>query len=235
MTNFNEKLLAANRLLNNETTSREKFEHIRTLIKGLNPKLDKTLENCSKALSKIEDLKEGDILELSAENLAENTEKEKRRKKALLFFIKNYRDLQNEVKRAQSELGESKGKSGSENVQSIAKLLTSFKGAFGLITVVAIIVASILLLAKSKPADKVSNVPNQQAPSKIQVIDVDGKRVPLGELRTGIGLECKTSGSEVEHYHAKNGVSAQATDGTEVTDPGGCGFGKVNEVQIEEI
>jgi hypothetical protein len=78
-------------------------------------------------------------------------------------------------------------------------------------------------------------VSDQQRFSKIQVIDVNGKKVPLSELRTGIGPECKTSGNEVLHYHAKNGETAQATDGQKVTDPGGCGYGKVDDVKIEEV
>jgi len=39
----------------------------------------------------------------------------------------------------------------------------------------------------------------------------------------------------VEHYHALNHQSAKAIGGSEVVDPGGCGFGKVSDTKIEDI
>lgn len=232
---FQKSFEEAYKLLAQKTTNREKFESIRTLIKGVNPKLDEVLEKASRALSDVEKLQKGEVIDLTIENLPENSEEEKKRKKAILSFIKNWRDLKNEVERVKSELQDSREKSGSENAQSILKLLSSPKGAFGLITAAAIIIVSILVLTQNKSSESIEKVSNQQKSSKIQAIDVKGKKVPLSELRTGIGPECKTSGEEVLHYHTKNGFEVSAIDGQKVTDPGGCGFGKVNEVKIEEV
>lgn len=53
------------------------------------------------------------------------------------------------------------------------------------------------------------------------------------EVRTG--PDCTNSPQQAPHYHAKNGQFVRATDGTIIQDPGSCAFGKVNEVQIEEL
>ncbi|MBI4067621.1 hypothetical protein HY407_04510 [Candidatus Gottesmanbacteria bacterium] len=229
-----EKLEAAYKLLHEESTNRAKFEQIRTLVKGINPNIDKILESCSKALSDIEKLQKGEIIEFSSEHLPENSEEEKNRKKAILLLIKNYKSLSSEVERVKNELEKSEGKSNPDKLQNITKLLATPKGIFGLVTVAAIIVASILVINKNKTPGKTNNVLNLQT-SKIQVIDVNGKKVPVSELKTSIGSECMSSNREVEHYHAKNGTSAQVIDGSDVSDPGGCGFGKVEEIKIEEI
>lgn len=231
---FQKRFEEAYKLLSQETTSREKFESVRTLIKGFNPKLDEALGKVSSALSDVEKLQKGEIIELSAEHLPENSEEEKKRKKAILFLIKNYKDLRSEIEKAKNELEKTEGKGNADKFQSVSKLLISPKGAFGLITIVAIIIASVLILTNNKSAEPFSE-PTQKESSKIQVIDVDGKKVPLTELKTGIGPECQKAGKDSKHYHALNHEAAIALDGTTVVDPGGCGFGKVDEVKIEEV
>lgn len=234
--NYSEKFLAAQKLLTGDSTSKEMLDQVRILIKGLNPKVDQALSNCEKAISQIENLLQGDVIELSADNLPEGTDKEKKRKEAILFFLKNYRDLKTEIDRATNELESADDKSLDQNVQSVGKLLTSPKGAFGLVTVAAIVMAAVFVM--TRPATKSSEPivkTSAQESEKIQVIDVGGKKIPLTELKTGIGRECKTGNQEASHYHAKDGASAQATDKFQVADPGGCGFGKVDEVKVEEI
>jgi len=41
--------------------------------------------------------------------------------------------------------------------------------------------------------------------------------------------------TEASHYHALHNNSVTSLDGTEVQDPGACGFGKVNETEIVEV
>ena len=67
------------------------------------------------------------------------------------------------------------------------------------------------------------------------MIVFNGKQIPLTELTTGQGPECLNGSNETPHYHAKDHTSAQALDGSTVSDPGGCGFGKVKEVQVIEV
>ena len=85
------RLLAAQALLADETTTREKFNSIRTLIHGINPKIDKTLAKCEEELSTLEKLHNVAVIELTLEHLPEITEKQKKQKKAILFFINTWK------------------------------------------------------------------------------------------------------------------------------------------------
>ncbi|MBI4093583.1 hypothetical protein HY417_01340 [Candidatus Kaiserbacteria bacterium] len=95
---------AARDLLNDSTTTRAKLVALTTLLSGLHPKTDALLMECNKALSIVGQIEDGDVIRLSAESLPERTEEEKKRKRALLLFIKNWKDLQSEVGRIQAEL-----------------------------------------------------------------------------------------------------------------------------------
>jgi hypothetical protein len=240
------RIETAYKLLTSDTTSKEKFESIRTLIKGLNPKLDTLLKNTSKILSDIEKLQKADIVILSAEHLPENTEEEKKRKKKLLLLINSWRNLTAEVKRISLELENMKGSDGNNKttvakIESIGRITAFAKGPFGLITLGAIIVVGVsLFFAGNNPQiqTKTEVLPAQRTPnttSKIQVIIFNGKKLPLKDLHTSIGPECISLRIETSHYHALNNGFVKSLDGETVKDPGGCGFGKVNETEIIEV
>lgn len=251
-----DRFLAAHKLLVDETTSLEKFESVKALLKGLNPKIDKTLDVCSKALSNIENLGKGDIISISTDNLPEETEEEKRKKKALILFIKTWKTLQSEIERIGKDLEADKDnqKGIKDQVSALGKILVIAKGPFGAITILAIIIAGFLIFRSGKTRDErqsstlassptpvlvntptpaVSPTPNARA--KIKVISFSDKKIPLSELEVKTGPDCTNSPSEAPHYHAKNGRSVKAIDGTQITDPGACAFGKVSEVAVEEI
>jgi len=63
----------------------------------------------------------------------------------------------------------------------------------------------------------------------IKVIIVNGRKIPLEQVHIGQGPEC----DELAHYHA-NKASVTALDGTKLTDPGGCGYGKVKDIPVED-
>ncbi|MDO8510272.1 MAG: hypothetical protein Q7S15_01470 [bacterium] len=65
---------------------------------------------------------------------------------------------------------------------------------------------------------------------KIKVIVVRGKKVPIAQVHVATGSEC----DKAPHYHANAG-SVTALDGSVLADPGGCGYGKVAEVPIEDV
>ncbi len=69
---------------------------------------------------------------------------------------------------------------------------------------------------------------------KIKVIVVRGKKVPLSQVHVGKGPECDSEANQIPHYHA-NLSSVTALDGTVIPDPGGCGYGKVQQVPVEEV
>lgn len=233
-----ERAEAAYKLLQEDATTFDKFQQILTLAKGINPKIDQLLESASKEISRIKKIQQGEVIELSAEALPENTEEEKKRKKFILLFIKYWKQLQSEINRVRLEMGSEKMDTGSGKVESIGRIAAFAKGPFGVITIVAV-VAIVLFTNRQQGKPKqnhltISTIPTIQS-VKVKAIEFQGKKIALSELTTGVGPECKTGAVQEEHYHAKDHTAAMALDGSRVTDPGRCGFGKVKEVKILEV
>jgi hypothetical protein len=67
----------------------------------------------------------------------------------------------------------------------------------------------------------------------IKVIIVQGKKVPIAQVHVYDGRGSNDT-CQAPHYHANAG-SVTALDGTVIPDPGGCGYGKVAEVPVEEV
>lgn len=132
------KLLAAHKLLMEETTTREKFSHVRTLVLGLNPKIDGALAELEQHLSTWDKLENGEIIHLSAEHLPENTEEEKKRKKWLLLFITSWKQLQGEVVRVEAEMAKIENASTAGKASGWGKIFGAAKGPLGVITVLAV-------------------------------------------------------------------------------------------------
>lgn len=229
-TDTRERMNSAFQLLTGVEISVNTFEHVRSLIKGIHPVLDKKLEICSKALDKLQKVQSGDIISLSAEGLPENDEKEKKRKKALLFFISSLKNLQSEIKRVGNELHSSQNSS-SNQIWSWGRIIKFAKGPFGLVTLAALVIVIALPLFSHKTNSMrikpvVSLTLSKQ---RIQVITYRGKQLPLSQLFVGHGSDCDSP-----HYHAITG-KVTAIDGTIVVDPEGCGFGKVVDVQVTTV
>lgn len=223
MEDIKDHTLAAYTLLTEETTTREKFESIRILIKGINPSIDKSLTKISQALSGYEKLQKGEIIELTAENLPERTEAEKERKKTLLLLIRSWKQLLDEVERVRNQLERSREEN--ENKQqpldTWSKILAGAKGPFGIITIAAVLIVTGIILFSQK---------NEEKKNTIQVIEFKGNQLPLSELEVRSGPDCDS-----QHYHAKNGNTIKAINGIAFSDPGGCAFGKVKEVKVFQI
>lgn len=247
------RFIAASKLISADTASIEKFEAVRDLISGLNPQVDNLLKKCSEAISKIEKLQKNDVIEFSAESLPENTEEQKKRKKVILLFIRYWRDLQSEMERVRAEFEDRGEKSSQEQVAGAGKIAAFAKGPFGIITLAAVIIAVILIFIGGKNQNQVqtqasistSNVSPSPTPSstpssspsnkKVKVITYNKKKIALTELRVATGPDCMVERVEVAHYHALERIAVRALDGTTIQDPGSCGFGKVEEVKVEEV
>lgn len=233
---------AAYELLQTDSPSIQKFEAVRDFIRGINPRADKALEECLKALSKVEKLQKGEVVELTVEHLPENSEEEKRRKKALVFFIKSFKELRGEIERVNGEFAKSEGQDQSfkNYVKTFGKIAAFAKGPFGIVTLAAVLIVGIFVISanrqtdnNSKTNDNVLSAVSQTTASpkpKTQVIMAGDKKIPLTEVIAANGPDCDSA-----HYHAKNHTAAGATDGTIVSDPGACGFGKVDQTPIVEI
>lgn len=254
--NLREKIIAVEKILSSNSTTLDKVESATAALTGFDPRIDKRLTEIKKHLTTLRNLQEGNIIELSAERLPEETEEEKRRKKAIIFALRSLKDLKSEIVRVKRELDEH-GRGEQTSTETAGQMATFAKGPFGLLTIAAIIAVGGFVFVKGKttqnqpppqstqtivttptPTLIPSTTPTPQtSPStkaKIQVISYNGKQIPLDQLEVRTGPDC-TSSPQQPHYHAKNGQYARATDGTVIPDPGGCAFGKVSEVQVEQI
>lgn len=230
-----EKIDASYTLLDTQTTSVEKYESIRRIIEGINPHIDKQLKTVSKAITAYQKISNGQIIELTAEHLPEKTEKEKKRKKALLFLIQSWTQLKGEVQRVRNELEQtSRHNSVEENVIHAGKIIKFAKGPYGLITLAAIIIVGFSLLSGPKNPLPPTHQTSMTTPTVSQHITTyilfNNKKIPLTELIVKNGPDC--GGGGIPHYHAANEPYVTALDGTKIRDPGSCAFGKVSETKV---
>ena len=229
------RIFAAHKLLLEKTTSKEKFESIRTLLKGINPHIDTKLEQVSQVFQKIEQFKKGEVIDLTTEHLPEKTEEEIERKKLFLLLLRNWKQLHKEVDRVKKEFEIQSNSSPKEQIISTSRILGMAKGPFGLVTAAAIVivVASSFLIKSGKPPKEEAGQPKA---ATMQVIEFQGKQIPLTELKIGKGPEClDTTGQEAPHYHAVVDTFAKDRTGQDVADPGVCGFGKVTDTKVVEV
>lgn len=230
-----EKLEALHKLLSQDSTTLEKFQSAAKLAQGINSQIDAALDKAEDALGKIENLSKGEVIELSAEVLPEETEKQKKRKKAIILFIKHYKELKSEIERVKSEFEASK--SNGQQLSTAGRIAAFAKGPLGIITIAAVIIVAVggMLLSQTSTTNPPNQASQSASPSptaeKIKGIIFNGQKIPLTELKTATGPEC----DQDSHYHAADHNSATAIDSSTVPDPGGCGFGKVKEVQIVEF
>lgn len=210
------RLTAAQSLLAQPELSLATLQSVQTLIAGIHPQLDEKLANITRQFSKIHKLTSGQIVELSAELLPERNENEKKRKKALLLFIRSLKDLRSEMTRIEKEMDASDG-SRMGQVRAVSRIVAFAKGPLGIITAIAVLAMVTTMLLKN--------------PGKsISYIMIQGHKVTLDQVFIGTGSDC-----DAPHYHAKNEVSVTAIDGKTLPDPGGCGYGKVTSFPVMKM
>ncbi|KKU87661.1 MAG: hypothetical protein UY16_C0021G0011 [Candidatus Gottesmanbacteria bacterium GW2011_GWA2_47_9] len=232
-----EKLEAAQTLLDTDATSKDKLDSIASLLTGINPTLDRVLGDTTAAFEALGKLESGDVIDLALEHAPVTSQKDKKRKKAFLLFLKYWKELKSEVARVQAEFdSQRQSTSSSETLKGFGRVVGAAKGPLGLITIAAIaaviIVPRILRPSLTTPTSPPAPSAIKETPTKstIRAISFNGKIIPLDQLEARTGDDCDS-----EHYHAKNGRNVTTTDGTILSDPGGCGFGRVNEVEVIEV
>lgn len=146
---INRRLLSAEKILFSRTTSRQKLVAVRQLIKGINPRLDKALASCSQALKKVDQIKKGQVIDLTFESLPTKSKEEKKRKKAILLFLRSWRQLKNEVKRVKKELASQKASKQTvrQTTSRLTRIIHFAKGPLGLITLLAVAVVVLQSMA----------------------------------------------------------------------------------------
>lgn len=163
------RIRAAQAIVSSKEISRNQFRELRTLISGINPKLDKILAQADKAFT-------GDVIELTLEHLPEMTPEQKKKKKALLLFLKYWKDLQSEIDRVEKELR-------ANQPNTTGRILSAAKGPLGLITAVAALVA---VMKVSEVSVTIKNIDCRPiAPPTGIALNIPGLKVPNETIPRG--------------------------------------------------
>jgi hypothetical protein len=134
---FKDKFSAAEQLLSQTTTTREKIASLTSLLTGAHPKLDNVLKPLQKQLANLGSIAQGDVIQLSADNLPEHTEEDKKRKRALLLFIKTWKDVQTEFARVKTEFEKAEAQGG-QDANMWGRIFGAVKGPLAIATVIAV-------------------------------------------------------------------------------------------------
>lgn len=165
-----EKIRAALDLLMEETTTLSKFEKIRTLISGVNPKIDKALSEISSIIKSLQKIENIEVIDLTVQALPEKTDKDRKRKKLLLLLLSSWKNLRSEVERVQSlyeKANSDEGISSSEHASILGKAFGFAKGPLGFVTLAAIAIVGVISLLN---AISVTIIIRNQGCSPIQPI-----------------------------------------------------------------
>ncbi len=182
------KCQAAQVTLSSSFTTGDKIRALSQLLKGINPKVDLALKECSAAFNKLEKLEKFKVLELTAETLPESTEEDKQRKKLLILFLNFWNDLKSEVGRVEKEIANMQNKTQS-TPQTLGNILGALKGPLGIITFIA---TGIVLLSQTSVKIKITNdgcdplLPNYQLPLSIRI---PGLKLPNSTIPSGASEE----------------------------------------------
>lgn len=141
------QLEAVYTLLTEDTTTLEKYSKIRTMARGIDPRLDTALSRTDLALNQLKAVWDADVIHLTQQVLPMRTAAEKKRKKALVLFISSWKSLKNEVKRVQGYQG-----NGQPSSAAVAKTALFAKGPFGIVTLLAAGIVGVGVLLRSSLA-----------------------------------------------------------------------------------
>jgi hypothetical protein len=234
---LNNRFKAAEKILSSESTGVEQFRGLKKLVAGFNPKLDKQLKKVEELIATVEKIHRKKVVELTVKHLPQDTPEQKKRRKALLLLLKRWKRLRTEVARVKKEL-QRESKTSQDNLSQVTekgvRIGAKAKGLFGLLTVVAVVIAVGLNIAETKKREQTDSSKLNQGQEMIEVIRYRDWQIPVTELHDGIGRECLLDGQPQHHFHPSNQVSVITIEGEELSDPdpGGCGFGMVESFKV---
>ncbi len=238
------RLLAAQTLLLEPSSSFEKFSAVKNLIAGVHPQLDEALERCAKDLATVENILGRDFVLLGAENLPENTEEEKRRKKAVLFFFKTWNTLRSEVARVQAEMNSADSTDDALQKSSHWGRIFNFaKGPFGVLTLIAVALVSVSAYTSVQ-----ITIHNEGCPTLIPSSSVPnfipGIKLPADPIPSGGTAEAALPGLPVSVDGTKKGslivsmltfkLTFQLSGVKSATFDGEDLFGKITSVDLSK-
>jgi hypothetical protein len=173
------RIEAAQAILTAKELDHSSFESLRKLLAGIDPKLDTVLASAGKAFRNADQLLKGDVMELVLENIPDVTPEDKKRKKAILLFLKFWNDLKSEVARVEKELAHAQ----SSHTNPAGNILAAAKGPLGLITLIAV---GIVALKMTEVTVRIQNSGcDPMTPVANFSVNIPGLRLPKETIATG--------------------------------------------------
>lgn len=183
---FNNQLLAVEKLLDSETSNKQKIKAASKIIKGINPKLDKRIADLYKLEAKIKKIRKGKVGSMMVENLPEKTEKQKKYKKLIVLFLSRRKKLKAEIKRVKKELNTDYPKLKNQTAQELTKLGKILRFAKGPLGVVTIAAAGIVVLQQVAATVVIENHGcDTIEPSVYNKINLPGLKLPSESIMNG--------------------------------------------------
>jgi len=178
------RMMAAQEILQKGTIDASTFSSLKALLSGINPRLDAALNAAEKAVKKVGHLQKGDVIDLALDSLPEYSLEDKKRKKAILFFLKFWKDLKVEVDRVEKELGGNfHKKSLGDKAGAIAGIFSAAKGPLGVITFIAI---GVVALKMTEVTIVIKNIGcESMQPASSVAINIPGLMLPSQTLPPG--------------------------------------------------
>ncbi|MEK7129946.1 MAG: hypothetical protein AAB803_02905 [Patescibacteria group bacterium] len=177
------RVLAAQDILQAKEINRATFESLRSLLSGIHPRIDRTLSAAGTSLKHIDQIQKGDAIGLVVESLPEITPEQKKRKKAILLFLKFWNDLKGEVSRIEKELGQAKIAKSHGTTRAMGRIWAGAKGPLGIITLVA---AGIVALKATEVSIVIKNVGcRPMTPMGSIAVNIPGLMLPSETIPTG--------------------------------------------------
>ncbi|MBI5619488.1 hypothetical protein HY950_00825 [Candidatus Gottesmanbacteria bacterium] len=177
------RLEAAGQLLQAKEINRATFESLRSFLSGIHPRTDQLLESVSRELKHVEHMQKGDTIDLVIESMPEMTPEQKKRKKAILLFLKFWNDLKTEVSRIEKELGQAKSAKSHGTTRAMGRIWAGAKGPLGLITLVA---AGIVALKVTEVSIVIKNAGcRPMTPVGSVAVNIPGLLLPSETIPTG--------------------------------------------------
>ena len=179
-----QRMMAAQVLLEKKTIDASTISELKTLLSGFHPTLDKSLKRAEAAFLAIDKAGKGDVVELTLVALPDVTHEQKRRKKAILFFLKFWNDLKSEVERVQKEMGDDFAHQSIEKkAGSLGAILGAMKGPLGIITVLALGIAALKMTEVSILVKNIGCAP--LLPADTPAISIPGLSIPHQTIDSG--------------------------------------------------
>jgi hypothetical protein len=238
------RILAAQALLMEPSSSFGKFHAVKQLLSGAHPHLDAALKRAELDLRPIEQILGKDFFGFAAENLPENTEEQKKRKKYVLLFWKAWNSLRSEVARVQEEMQKA-DQTADEVVKTShwARIYNFAKGPFGIATILAVGLVS--ASAYTSVAITIYNkncgtmMPSVNLPIPVPGISFPKDPIPAGSSAQASlpGLSFTIDATQKGTLSAKvltYSMNFQLGDVSEVTLDGVSLLGKVTNVNLGE-